>query len=255
VVNALSEWMVVDVYKDFSHYQQRFESRLDPKTDKIASGRPVAPLEKLGGTRRRGTTVCFKPDARVFESVDFSGELVRRRLRELAYLNKGVGFLFIDERAKDASARRVEYRYEGGLKDFVAYLNEDKNVLSEPILFEGERAGTRVRVAIQYTDSYTESTFSFVNNIPTPEGGTHEVGFKAAITKAFNDFARRAGALKEKDNNLSGEDFREGMTAILAVNVHNPQFEGQTKGRLGNTEVRPAVEANHPKAFGIFGRP
>ncbi|NLG26090.1 MAG: DNA topoisomerase IV subunit B, partial [Clostridiales bacterium] len=243
VVNALSEWMVVDVYADFFHYQQKFESRFDPKTGKVASGRPVAPLTKLGGTRRRGTTVCFKPDPTVFETVEFSGEQTRRRIRELAYLNSGVNFVFVDERVKDAAGRRVEYKYDGGLRDFVIYLNEDKNAMGQPILLEGERGDTRVRAAIQYTDAYTESTFSFVNNIPTPEGGTHEVGFKAAITKAFNDFARRTGALKEKDNNLSGEDFREGMTAVLAVGVRNPQFEGQTKGRLGNTEVRPAVEA------------
>ncbi|MBQ3669347.1 MAG: type IIA DNA topoisomerase subunit B [Clostridia bacterium] len=242
VVNALSRWCTVDVYRDFTHYQQRFESVEDPKTHKIQSGKPLAPLEKLGNTRKRGTCVCFLPDDRVFDSVTFNADTVRHRLRELAYLNRGVKFVFTDEHIKDEALRRVEYVYQGGLNDFVSYLNKDKTVISEPIQYEGDTNGMRIRFCIQYTDSYTESIFSFVNNIPTPEGGTHEAGFKAAFTKAFNDYARKTGVLKEKDNNLSGDDFREGITAVLAVNVKNPQFEGQTKGRLGNTEVRPIVE-------------
>ena len=243
VVNALSEWLVVDVYKDYSHYRQRFESVMDAKSGKIISGRPVAPLEKLGSTRRRGTQVCFMPDSRVFEDIHFQSDLVRRRIRELAYLNKGVRFIFTDERIKDANKRTYEYCYEGGLADFVKYLNTDKTTITDPIIFEATREGTLVRVAIQYTDSYTENIYSFVNNVPTAEGGTHETGFKAAVTKAFNDYARRTGILKEKDNNLSGDDFREGMTAVVYAGVKNPQFEGQTKGRLGNTEVRPIFEA------------
>ncbi len=243
VVNALSRWLVVDVYTDFTHYQQRFESVEDPKTHKIVSGHPCAPLAKLGNTRKRGTTVCFLPDDRVFEDINFQSDTVRRRLRELAYLNAGVRFKFMDERIKQPENRAAEFCYEGGLGDFVRYLNKDKNTLGEPILFEGRKDSTYLRVAIQYTDSYTESLFSFVNNIPTSEGGTHETGFKAAITKVFNDYARKIGALKEKDNNLSGDDFREGMTAIISASVQKPQFEGQTKGRLGNTEVRPVVEA------------
>ena len=251
VVNALSEWLEVDVFRDYSHYRMRFESTLG-KDGKLASGRPLAPLARLGGTRRRGTAVSFKPDPRVFESVEFQGDLVRRRLRELAYLNGGVLFQFTDEREADPAKKHVEYRFEGGLSDFLAYLNADKNPIAEPIRFEGRRESTRVRAAIQHTDSYAESLFSFVNNIPTPEGGTHEIGFKAAITKAFNDCARRIGALKEKDNNLTGEDFREGMTAILSVHARNPQFEGQTKGRLGNTEIRPQVEAIAAEALDVF---
>ncbi len=243
VVNALSEWTVVDVYQDYTHYQQRFESTLDPKTGKVVSGRPVAPLTKLGNTRRRGTQVQFKPDPRVFDTVEFDSETVRRRIRELAYLNRGVHFIFTDERIKDADARRTEYFYVGGLSDFVGYLNEGKDPTTDVITFEGEREGVRLRVAIQYTSSYNENIFSYVNNIPTAEGGSHETGFKTAVTKAFNDYARRIGALKEKDNGLSGEDYREGMTAVIAANVRSPQFEGQTKGRLGNTEVRPIVEA------------
>ena len=243
VVNALSEWMVVDVYQNYSHYQIRFESVEDKKTGKVISGRPVDHLQRLGGTSKRGTTVCFKPDSRVFEDVNFQGDLVRRRLRELAYLNGGVRFIFIDERVKDKDARRVEYKFDGGLTDFVQFLNQDKNTITAPIAFEAKRDDTLVRVAIQYTDSYTENVYSFVNNVPTGEGGTHETGFKSAVTKAFNDYARRTGVLKEKDNNLSGDDFREGMTAVIYAGVRKPQFEGQTKGRLGNTEVKPIVEA------------
>ena len=242
VVNALSEWLVVDVYKDYSHYRQRFESVVDAKTGKIVSGRPVAPLEKVGNTRRRGTQVCFKPDPRVFEDVRFNSDVVRRRIRELAYLNKGVRFVFTDERVKDASARTKEYCFEGGLADFLTYLNADKTVITEPIVFEKVQDSTLVRVAIQYTDSYSENICSYVNNVPTAEGGTHETGFKAAVTRAFNDYARRVGLLKEKDNNLAGDDFREGMTAVVYAGVKNPQFEGQTKGRLGNTDVRPVFE-------------
>ncbi len=242
VVNALSEWCTVDVYRDFTHYFMRFESVEDPKTHKITAGKPVAPLARVGNTRKRGSTICFKPDPRVFEEVEFNSETVRHRIRDLAYLNKGVKFIFIDERIRDEQMRRSEYMFEGGLVDFIGYLNKDKTVLTEPMLFEGDSNGVRIRACIQYTDSYTESVFSYVNNIPTPEGGTHETGFKAALTKAFNDYARKSGALKEKDTNLSGEDFREGITAVLAVNVKNPQFEGQTKGKLGNTEVRPIVE-------------
>ena len=243
VVNALSEWVTVDVYRDYSHYHIRFESYEDRKTGKIVSGHAVAPLEKVGNTRKRGTQVCFKPDPRVFEDTHFNGDTVRRRVRELAYLNQGVRFVFTDEREKDETRRRREYCYEGGLADFVQYLNTDKQTITGPITFEGRREGTLLRVAIQYTDSYTENIYSFVNNVPTGEGGTHETGFKAAVTKAFNDYARRVGLLKEKDNNLSGEDFREGMTAVVYAGVQKPQFEGQTKGRLGNTEVRPIVEA------------
>ena len=252
VVNALSEWVTVDVYCDYSHYHIRFESYEDRKTGKIVSGHAVAPLEKVGNTRKRGTQVCFKPDPRVFEDTHFNGDTVRRRVRELAYLNQGVRFVFTDEREKDEARRRREYCYEGGLADFVQYLNEGKQIITEPITFEGRREGTLLRVAIQYTDSYTENIYSFVNNVPTGEGGTHETGFKAAVTKAFNDYARRVGLLKEKDNNLSGEDFREGMTAVVYAGVQKPQFEGQTKGRLGNTEIRPIVEAICLEQLSLF---
>ncbi|MDD3214590.1 MAG: DNA gyrase subunit B, partial [Eubacteriales bacterium] len=271
VVNALSSWMTVDAYREFKHYQMRFESKYDPKLNKIVAGRPTGPLQALENTRKRGTLVRFMPDGHVFETTVFNGEAVARRLRELAYLNKGVTIEFIDERAsapveavRDAAdeldesddeqpktngaaqthAGRQVFCFEGGISDYVKYLNADKTtVFDEPIYLEGSRDDIQFRIAIQYTDSYTENVFSYVNNIPTGEGGTHETGFRAAFTKVMNDFARRLGLLKDKDNNLSGDDFREGMTAVMLAMVKNPQFEGQTKGRLGNTEVRPAVEA------------
>ena len=256
VVNALSRWVEIDVCLNFKHYHMRFESVYDPAQQKVVAGRPTGPLKEMGNTRERGTLVRFMPDDRVFETVRFNADTVVRRLRELAYLNKGLTITFLDERAPqgdgdeeaEEDALRGEGRqvfcYQGGIVDYVKYLNADKTPLhEEPIYLEGARDDVIFRVAIQYTDSYTENVFSYVNNIPTGEGGTHETGFKAAYTKVMNDFARRLGALKEKDNNLGGDDFREGMTAVMIAMVKNPQFEGQTKGKLGNTEVRPAVEA------------
>ena len=256
VVNALSKWVSIDVYLNFKHYRMRFESGWDPEEKKVVAGRATGPLETVGNTRQRGTLVRFMPDDEIFETVQFNAETVSRRLRELAYLNKGVTITFLDERkpkkvmnedgeeVDPAPVGRQVYCYEGGLVDYVKYLNADKTPLhEEPIFLEGVKDDVIFRVAIQYTDSYTENVFSYVNNIPTSEGGTHETGFKAAYTKVMNDFARRLGALKDKDANLSGDDFREGMTAVMLAMVKNPQFEGQTKGKLGNTEVRPAVEA------------
>ncbi len=244
VVNALSKWVTVDVYRDWTHYRMEFSSEFDMLQSKILAGKPKGGLQSLGNTRKRGTLVRFLPDDTIFEETHFNGEIVSRRLRELAYLNNGVGIVFVDERVKDEHLNRQEFRYEGGICDYVKYLNEDKTTLHDtPILLDGKKDDVICRVAIQYTDGYTENLFSYVNNIPTAEGGTHETGFRTAFTKAFNDYARKIGALKEKDNNLAGEDFREGMTAVLISMVKNPQFEGQTKGRLGNTEVRPAVEA------------
>ena len=248
VVNALSSWMQVDVYQDFCHYRQRYESMPDKRTGKIDPGKPTGPLEKLGNTRKRGTVVSFQPDPLVFETIEFQGDLVRRRIRDLAYLNGGIRFVFTDERTKE----REEFCFEGGLTDFVKFLNTDKNTIGDVIAFEGRKDGLILRAAIQYNDGYTESLLSFVNNVPTNEGGTHEQGFRAALTKAFNDYARRIGALKEKDNNLSGEDYREGMTAVVAASVKKPQFEGQTKGRLGNTEVRPIVESITAEQLSLF---
>ena len=251
VVNALSRWVEVDVCRDFQHWHIRFESAWDEKEKKIVAGRATGPLTLVGNTKERGSRVRFLPDDRVFETVTFNAETVSRRLRELAYLNRGLTITFLDERepvddgnGEAKAPEREVYRFDGGLVDYVRYLNADKTPLhEEPIYLAGEREDVIFRVAIQYTDSYTENVFSYVNNIPTGEGGTHETGFKAAYTKVMNDFARRLGALKDKDANLSGDDFREGMTAVMLAMVKNPQFEGQTKGKLGNTEVRPLVEA------------
>ena len=242
VVNALSTWLTVDVFHDWTHYAMRFECVEDKKEKKLIAGKPVMPLEKVGNTRKRGTLIRFLPDPNVFEETKFQFETVRNRIRELAYLNKGLKIVFEDER--QSSEHRVhEYCFGGGISDYVRYLNRDKTPLNPTVIeLEGKKDDVVCAAAIQYTDGFSESVFSFVNNIPTGEGGTHEAGFRAAWTRVFNEYARKIGALREKDNNLSGDDFREGITAVITTMVKNPQFEGQTKGRLGNTEVRPAVE-------------
>ena len=244
VVNALSKWLVVDSYRDWTHWRMRFETIIDKKTGKVLPGRPVGELERVSNTRKRGTLVRFLPDDEIFDETHFNGELVARRLRELAYLNKGIKITFTDERAVPPANEPRIFQYEGGIVDYVQFLNSEKTALHDNVIFlEGGRDQMLVSCAIQFSDSYNENLFSYVNNIPTGEGGAHEIGFRTALTKAFNDYARRVGALKERDNNLAGEDYREGMTAVLCVKMPNPQFEGQTKGRLGNTEARPAVEA------------
>ncbi len=244
VVNALSKWVTVDVFRDWTHWRIPFASKYDPKLGKVTAGIPQGPLEKVGNTRKKGSLVRFLPDDTIFEDTRFNSDLVARHLQEQAFLNKGLRIVFTDERDKNPETRERIFHYEGGIVDFVKYLDTDKNVLHEqPVYLEGQREDIIFKASFQYTDGYTENIFSYANNIPTGEGGSHETGFKAAFTKAFNDYARRIGALKEKDNNLSGEDFREGLTCVMIVMVKNPQFEGQTKGRLGNTEVRPAVEA------------
>ena len=244
VVNALSKWLSVDVFLNWTHYRMDFTSEFNAKTGKVEAGKPTGPLQIIGNTRKKGTLVRFLPDETVFEDVRFHSEQVSRRLQELAYLNKGIKITFTDERIAEAENRTKVFCYDGGLTDFIRYLNAGKSALHEDILFmEGRKDTVICRAAIQYTDGFNESLFSYVNNIYTPEGGTHETGFKSAFTKCLNDYARRVGLLKDKDSNLSGEDFREGLTCVLAVMVKNPQFEGQTKGRLGNSEVRPAVEA------------
>ncbi len=242
VVNALSKWVMVDIFRDFTHYQVKFTSTTTAE-GKCMAGIPEAPLAKVGNTRKKGSLIRFMPDDAIFEDVKFNGDTVSRRLQELAYLNRGLRIIFVDERVKDADNREKVFQYDGGIIDYVKYLNDGKNAMHEDAIYlEGHKDSVICRVAIQYTDGYTESMFSYVNNIPTGEGGSHETGFKTAFTKMFNDYARRIGALKDKDNNLSGEDFREGLSCVLTTMVKNPQFEGQTKGRLGNSEVRPAVE-------------
>ncbi|MBR2288723.1 MAG: DNA topoisomerase IV subunit B, partial [Clostridia bacterium] len=244
VVNALSTSMSVDSFVGGVHYKMLFHTYKDEATGKIHAGEPAGPLQRIGGTRRKGTLVRFYPDASIFEDVVFHQDVVARRLQELAYLNRGLRITFTDERIREPENRTTVFHYEGGVMDYVRYLNHDKTVLNSDVIYlEAKKDGVVCRCAIQYNDGYTESLFSYVNNIPTGEGGSHETGFKTAFTRVMNDYARRIGALKEKDSNLSGEDFREGLTCVLACMVKNPQFEGQTKGRLGNSEVRPIVEA------------
>ena len=247
VVNALSEWLTVEVYYENRAYRMEFES-VDDGAGHIVSGKPKYPLTEVGRTRKQGTVVTFKPDARVFETIEMHYETVAKRLRELAYLNRGVRMVLTDSRRRTAEEkellRTVEYKFDGGLSDFVAYLNADKSALYEkPVHIQGTSGGIAVELAMQHNDGYADNIFSYVNNIPTTEGGTHETGLKAALTKVMNDYCRRNGILKEKDASLAGEDFREGITAVLSLKMRSIQFEGQTKTKLGNTEARPAVEA------------
>ena len=239
VTNALSKWLKVKVYKN-TVFQMEFKSFYDEKTKKIKSGVPVAPLKDTKEkTKKHGTFVHFMPDDTVFETVKFSVETILRRLKELAFLNKGLEIVFMDE---NTEFKRV-YKYEGGIVDFVKYLNEGKTTLySEPLYAQATKDGILVEFAIQHTDNYVDSIYSFVNNIPTAEGGMHETGFRSGITRCFNDYARNKNILKEKEENLLGDDFKEGLTAIVSVKMQNVQFEGQTKTKLGNPEARPAVE-------------
>lgn len=250
VVNALSRWLEVEVKRDGKVYRQRFESYYDKKTQKVVAGVAVTDLEEVGTTKETGTKIRFLPDDRIFDDIRFNIDTISKRLRELAFLNRGIEIALNDlrhnkeENKDEKSLARQVFLYSGGLIDFVKYINEDRTVVHPEIIFlEGEKDGIAAQIAIQYTDSYTESIFSYVNNIPTSEGGTHETGFKTAITKVLNDYARKFNYLKERDSNLSGEDFREGMTAIISVKMRNVQFEGQTKTKLGNSEARTALES------------
>ena len=241
VVNALSKWCNVVVERDGKKYEIKFA--LTKVNGKLKGGHTVQPLTEIGKSNVTGTTVTFLPDDSIFETVEFSADTVSKRLKELAFLNKGLEIVFIDAREGEDQAIVKSYKYDGGLKDFVKYINEGKTALyEEPIIFEGEEDGIKVEIAMQHTDSYAESVFSFVNNISTTEGGTHEIGFKSGLTRVMNDLARKNGNLKDKDQNLMGEDFREGLTAIISIKMKNIQFEGQTKAKLGNPEAKPAVE-------------
>ncbi|MBQ3849173.1 MAG: DNA topoisomerase (ATP-hydrolyzing) subunit B [Clostridia bacterium] len=242
VVNALSEYVKVEVATGGKLYSMTFKSYEDAEGN-MHSGIPDAPLQEQGRTRRQGTKVTFLPDKRVFETVEMNFEIISRRLRELAYLNRNVRFKLLDQRER-GNAKEREYFFEGGICDFVKYLNNDKVPLyDEPLYIFGKKDGIVVEIAMQHSDGYSENVFSYVNNIPTTEGGTHETGFRSALTKIMNDYCRRVGLLKDKDASLSGEDFREGLTAVISLRMKNIQFEGQTKTKLGNTEARPAVEA------------
>ena len=231
VVNALSEWLEVKIHKDGKLYQQRYER-----------GKVMYPLKEIGTTDHNGTEVRFLPDKEIFEETEFDYNTLRQRLREMAFLTKGIKIVLRDNRLEEPKIRT--FHYEGGIKEYVEYLNKSKENLYDDIIYcEGQRGDVYVEVALQHNDSYQESTYSFVNNITTPEGGTHLTGFRNAITKTFNDYARSMKLLKDSDPNLSGEDLREGLTAIISIKISEPQFEGQTKQKLGNSEARGAVES------------
>jgi len=240
VTNALSEWLTVEVYKD-TVYKMDFHSYLDKESGKVKSGIPKAPLKNTKEkTKKRGSFIRFMPDKRVFETTEFSVETILKRLKELAFLNKGLEIKFYDEKTDYSRT----YKFDGGIVDFVKYLNEGKTSLySEPLFFSGTKDNIYIEVAIQHTDAYTDSVYSYVNNIPTGEGGMHETGFRSGLTRSLNDYARERNILKDKDDNLLGDDFKEGLTAIVSIKMQNVQFEGQTKTKLGNPEARPAVES------------
>ncbi|MGG4110679.1 DNA topoisomerase IV subunit B [Bacillus subtilis] len=231
VVNALSEWLTVTIERDGFVYQQRFEN----------GGKPVTSLEKIGKTKKTGTLTHFKPDPTMFSTTTYNFETLSERLRESAFLLKGLKIELIDER----NDQHEVFYYENGIEAFVAYLNEEKDVLSEVVSFEGEHHSIEVDFAFQFNDGYSENILSFVNNVRTKDGGTHESGAKTAMTRAFNEYARKVALLKEKDKNLEGTDIREGLSAIISVRIPEEllQFEGQTKGKLGTSEARSAVDA------------
>src|SRR6266498_223480 len=229
VVNALSEWLIAEVHRDGKLYRQEF-----------SRGVPVEDMKTLGISQETGTLISFLPDAEVFEEIEWSTETLAQRLRETAFLTRGMRIILTDERA---GGEQVEFHYEGGIRDFVAHINEAKDPIHKHIVyFEGENELGQVEVAMQWNTKYVESVFSFANNINTHEGGTHLSGFKSALTRTLNDYARRNGFLKEKDDNLEGEDVREGLAAVISVKLQDPQFEGQTKTKLGNAWVRTLVE-------------
>ncbi|HET7497644.1 MAG TPA: DNA topoisomerase (ATP-hydrolyzing) subunit B [Candidatus Eisenbacteria bacterium] len=230
VVNALSDWLEVEVRRDGKRYHQRYEHGI-VKTE----------LAELGPTEETGTTVTWRPDANIFETLDYNFDTLSQRLRELAFLNKGIRIQFTDER----TGKKHDFQYEGGIASFVKYLNTNKTVLHpEPIYHQRERDRMAVEIAIQYNDGYVENVFSFVNNINTVEGGTHLIGFRTALTSTINSYAEREGLTKGlKDITLGGDDVREGLTAVVSVKLHDPQFEGQTKAKLGTTEAKGVVQS------------
>jgi len=240
VVNALSEKLVVEVYKDGKAYKQSYKK-----------GVPETKLEEMGDTDLRGTRVWFWPDKEIFEDTVFVLDTLVQRLRELAFLNRGIKIVITDDRPEEPIEK--VFHYEGGIVSFVEYINKNKQFLHEkPIYIYGEKEDANVEIALQYTDGYTENIYSFANNINTIEGGTHIVGFKTSLTKLLNDYARKYNLLKEADKNLQGEDVREGLTAVISVKLTNPEFEGQTKTKLGNSEIRGLVESVMNEHFAAY---
>ena len=306
VTNALSEWLTVEVYRNKKIYKMSFRSKFNARKKKVESGIPDGPLEDTGiRTNRQGSFVRFKPDATVFSETNFDLETVEERLRQLAFLNRGVEITLVDERTTMAEARRakmlfgsdeepsdeenageveevvetseeeemgqlslfgeldelalesepyrVTFKFDGGISDYVKSLNEGKKKLyAQPIYYKATKNDIQVEFSIQHTGDYRESMFSFVNNIPTPEGGYHEMGFRSGLTRVLNEYARTNGFLKDKDANFQGDDFSEGLTVVLSIKMANVQFEGQTKTKLGNTEARPPVEAIVIEGFNEF---
>ncbi len=240
VVNALSEWLEVNVYVDGYEYYQRYER-----------GKVMCELQKIGPTEKRGTTVHFLPDKEIFEETVFDYKVLKQRLREIAFLTKGLRISLTDVREEEPILS--SFHYEGGIREYVAYLNKANTPLYDEIIYcEGEKDGVLVEVALQHNDGYNENVYSFVNNITTPEGGTHLVGMRSALTKTFNDYARKNKLLKDNEQSLTGEDIREGLTAIVSIKIGEPQFEGQTKQKLGNSEARGAVESIVSDKLSIF---
>ena len=242
VVNALSEWLEVTIYHEGKEYKQRYER-----------GHTMYPLKVVGDCEegKSGTTVTFLPDKEIFEETVYDYDILKQRLREMAFLTRGLRIVLKDER-EDSKKEKI-FHYEGGIREFVTYLNRSKESLYPEVIYcEGEKDGVAVEVAMQHNDSYTENSYGFVNNINTPEGGTHIVGFRNALTKTFNDYARKNKLLKDSEPNLSGDDIREGLTAIVSVKIEEPQFEGQTKQKLGNSEARGAVDYVVSRQLEIF---
>ncbi|MDY5021202.1 MAG: DNA topoisomerase (ATP-hydrolyzing) subunit B [Blautia sp.] len=242
VVNALSEWLEVVIFSDGKEYKQRYER-----------GKTIYSLKVVGecDADKTGTMVTFLPDKEIFEDTVYDYDILKQRLREMAFLTKGLKIVLKDTR--EGMEREKVFHYEGGIREFVTYLNKSKEALYPDIIYcEGEKDGVAVEVAMQHNDSYTENSYGFVNNINTPEGGTHIMGFRNAITKTFNDYARKNKLLKDSEPNLSGDDIREGLTAIVSVKIEEPQFEGQTKQKLGNSEARGAVDSVVSRQLDIF---
>ncbi len=238
VVNALSEFLDLEIWREGKVYFQRYER-----------GEPKTPFETTGSTKRRGTKIKFRPDAEIFETIEFSFDILSQRFRELSFLNSGLKITITDER----SEKKQEFQYKGGIVSFVEFLNKNKGIIHpKPIHIEGEKEGIYIDIALQYNDGYTENIFSFANTINTHDGGTHLVGFKSALTRTLNNYAASNNLLKNLKLNLSGEDAREGLTAIVSVKLSNPQFEGQTKAKLGNSEVKGWVEALVNEKLGIY---
>ena len=237
VVNALSEWLELEIWQDGQVFEQKYER-----------GKPLAPLSVTGKTKKRGTKVTFKPDSQVFEILEYSFDTLAQRLRELAFLNKGLAITLKDERKE----KEQVFKYKGGIVSFVEHLNEAKTPLHKPIYVSIEKSDMILEVALQYNDGYAENLFSFANNINTREGGTHLVGFKAALTRTINNYANANDLLKKDTESLTGDDVREGLTGVVSVKIRNPQFEGQTKAKLGNSEVKGIVEAAVNEALGNY---